>query len=229
MAAVAAAAASGVRLEGAGRGGRQQQRRRSTRDGVSRETYRRRAAAQAAASPLPGTCPSLFSHSIVSDPCPYPARQGTLLALRPRSWCWTTVVMGCAPPASGSSLCGGPAGRNGGVTEGDTRGFAAAAGACGAVGAAIVRQRFVQYRSHGPRDQTTRRGGSAAAERGTLPGAQALGSVPAGLVRVSHRGDSAVGYALDRFVDVDVRTVVVRCCKCNEIARNQHGGARRAR
>ena len=70
----------------------------------------RRAAAQAAASPLPGTCPSLFSHSIVSHLCPYPARQGTLLALRPRSWCWTTVVMGCAPPSGGSSLCGGPAG-----------------------------------------------------------------------------------------------------------------------
>jgi len=83
-------------------------------------------------------------------------------------------------------------GRNGSGREGDTRGSAAAAGACGAVGAAIARRRVVRCRSHGPRDQMTRRGGGAAAERGTLPGAQALGSVPAGLVRVSHRADIVV-------------------------------------
>jgi len=70
----------------------------------------RRGAAQAAASPLPGTCPSLFSHSIVSDPCPspldrvpcWPSDHG-VGAGRPSSWAAPPrrVVLRCAGRPAG--------------------------------------------------------------------------------------------------------------------------------
>jgi hypothetical protein len=155
----------GGRQEGAGRGGRQQQRRRTTRDGVSRET-RATGGGASGGVPPPMYVSEPFFPPFLSDPSPLTHRTGypvspptTELVLDDRRHGQhpRRVVLRCA---------GDRRGPNGGVRAGHTRGFAAAAGACGAVGAAIPRRRVVWCRSHGPRDQTTRRGGRAAAESG---------------------------------------------------------------